>query len=87
MDQASPFMRKLLLRLPRSFLPAPPRHGHVIAFTEDGKIVADLQDPSGGVAETTGLTETRDRLYVQHIDQVPGIPWVEASRLLESFSR
>ena len=51
-----------------------PRHGHVIAFTEDGKIVADLQDPSGVVAETTGLTETRDCLYVQTIDGLPGVP-------------
>lgn len=81
MDQASPFMRKVLQRLPPSLMPAPVRHGHVIAFTEEGKIVADLQDPSGMVAETTGVTETGDRLYVHHIDELASIPWMEASRL------
>ena len=36
-------------------------------FTEDGKVVADLQDPSGAYPETTGITETADRLYVQSL--------------------
>ena len=84
LDQASPFMRKVALRLPPALLPAPVRHGHVMAFTEDGRVVADLQDPAGTVAETTGLTETADRLYVHHIDDLPGIPWIEASRLQEA---
>jgi sugar lactone lactonase YvrE len=83
MDESSPFLRKISLRLPRSLMPKPRRYGHVIAFTEDGKIAADLQDPSGGVAVTTGLTETRDRLYVQTIEDVLGIPWVPSSRLSE----
>jgi hypothetical protein len=29
--------------------------------------VADLQDPTGAYPETTGLTETADRLYVQNL--------------------
>ncbi|MBX3240369.1 MAG: SMP-30/gluconolactonase/LRE family protein [Chitinophagaceae bacterium] len=81
LDNTSPFMRKLLLRLPDSFMPAPVRHGHVLAFTEEGKIVADLQDTTGKVAETTGVTETKDRIYIHHIDELPGIPWLEASEL------
>jgi sugar lactone lactonase YvrE len=81
MDKATPFLRKVSLRMPRAFMPKPARYGHVVAFTESGKIVADLQDPSGGVAVTTGLTETRDRLYVQNLDGAAvGIPWVEAAR-------
>lgn len=62
-----PFLRKLTLRLPRALWPVPPSYGHVIAFTEDGNIVADLQDPSGAYPETTGVTETPDRLYIQSL--------------------
>ena len=56
-----PFMRELTLRLPRALWPLPKRYGHVMAFSEDGKVIADLQDPSGTYPETTGLTETADR--------------------------
>lgn len=62
-----PFLRKLTLRLPRALWPIPKSYGHVIAFTEDGKIVADLQDPSGAYPETTAVTETADRLYIQSL--------------------
>jgi sugar lactone lactonase YvrE len=62
-----PFMRKLTLRLPRAMWPVPKAYGHVIAFTEEGKVVADLQDPSGAYPETTGVTETKDRLYIQSL--------------------
>ena len=62
-----PFMRKLTLRLPRSLWPIPKAYGHVFAFNEDGKVLADLQDPSGAYPETTAVTETADRLYVQSL--------------------
>ncbi len=62
-----PFMRKLVMRLPRALWPIPKPYGHVIAFTEEGKVVADLQDPAGAYPETTGITETADRLYVQNL--------------------
>ena len=41
--------------------------GHVIAFIEDGKIVAELQDSAGTYPEATAVTETRERLYVQSL--------------------
>jgi hypothetical protein len=47
----------------------------VIAFTEDGKIVADLQDPSGAYPETTAVTETVDRLYIQSL-HAKGLGWL-----------
>jgi glutamate-1-semialdehyde 2,1-aminomutase len=47
--------------------PLPKPYGHVIAFTEDGRVVADLQDPTGAYPQTTGVTETADRLYVQNL--------------------
>jgi len=72
---AKPFMRKLTLRLPRSMWPVPKAYGHVIAFTEDGKVVADLQDPSGAYPETTAVTETADRLYIQSL-HAKGLGWM-----------
>lgn len=72
---STPFMRKLTLRLPRFMWPVPKPYGHVMAFTEDGKVVADLQDPSGAYPETTGVTETADRLYIQSL-HARGIGWL-----------
>ena len=50
-------------------------YGHVFAFTEDGHVVADLRDPSGRHPETTGATETSDRLYVQNL-HLHSIGWL-----------
>jgi sugar lactone lactonase YvrE len=71
-----PFLRRVTLRLPRALWPVPKSYGHVIAFMEDGRIVADLQDPSGAYPETTAVTETADRLYVQslHADTIGWLP-------------
>jgi len=73
---AKPFMRKLSLRLPRSMWPKVSPYGHVFAFTEDGKIVADLQDPSGVYPDTTGATETTDRIYIQSL-HAKGLGWLK----------
>jgi sugar lactone lactonase YvrE len=70
-----PFVLKLILRLPRSMWPIPKTYGHVMAFTEDGKVVADLQDPSGAYPETTAVTETPERLYVQSL-HAKGLGWL-----------
>jgi sugar lactone lactonase YvrE len=71
-----PFFRKVLLRLPRALLPVGHSYGHVFAFNEDGQIVEDLQDPAGAYPETTGATETADRLYI-HSLHAPSIGWVQ----------
>jgi len=62
-----PAMRKVLLRLPGSLLPVGDPYGHVFAFDEDGRIVEDLQDPDGAYPQTTGATETADRLYIHSL--------------------
>jgi len=72
---AKPFLRKLTLRLPRAMWPIPKTYGHVMAFTEDGKVVADLQDPSGAYPETTAVTETADRFYIQSL-HAKGLGWM-----------
>ena len=75
-----PFLRKLTLRLPRALWPIPPEYGHVLAFSEDGRIVADLQDPKGAYPETTGVTETPERLYIQSL-HAKTLGWVRADVL------
>lgn len=70
-----PFLRKVLLRLPRSLLPLGESYGHVFAIDEDGRVTDDLQDPSGAYPETTGVTETADRLYI-HSLHAHGIGWL-----------
>jgi sugar lactone lactonase YvrE len=72
---STPFMRKLTYRLPIFMWPVPKPYGHVMAFTEDGSIVADLQDPSSKYPETTGVTETADKLYIQSL-HAKGIGWL-----------
>uniref|UniRef100_UPI0031019479 SMP-30/gluconolactonase/LRE family protein n=1 Tax=Neorhizobium sp. EC2-8 TaxID=3129230 RepID=UPI0031019479 len=70
-----PFLRKILLRLPRSFLPTGELYGHVFAMDEEGRVTEDLQDPKGAYPETTGATETADRLYI-HSLHAPAIGWL-----------
>ncbi|MFZ6722151.1 SMP-30/gluconolactonase/LRE family protein [Undibacterium sp. Ji49W] len=70
-----PWLRSITLRLPRALWPVPPAYGHVLAFNEGGKILVDLQDPSGQYPETTGVTETADRLYIQSL-HANGIGWL-----------
>ena len=70
-----PWLRRVTLRLPRALWPVPKSYGHVFAFTEDGKVVADLQDPSGAYPETTAITETKERLYVQSL-HAHGLGWL-----------
>jgi len=62
-----PLLRAITLRLPKSLWPVPPAYGHILAFDEDGHVVADLQDPSGALPETSGATEHAGRLYVQSL--------------------
>ena len=62
-----PFMRKILLRLPRFMLPLGQPYGHVFAIDEDGRVSVSLQDPAGAYPETTGATETADRLFIQSL--------------------
>jgi sugar lactone lactonase YvrE len=69
MDMAAglPWLRSMMLRLPRSMWPVPPAYGHVIAFDESGRVVDDLQDPKGAYPETTAATELGGRLFIQSL--------------------
>ena len=62
-----PWLRALMLRLPRFLWPLPKPYGHVFAFTEDGQVHVDMQDPGGKYPQSTSVTETADRLYFQNL--------------------
>ena len=62
-----PFLRAASLRLPHFLLPVPEAYGHAIAFTEQGVVLNDIQDPSGRFPEVTGITEASGRLYVHSL--------------------
>ncbi len=66
-NAARPWLRALALRLPRAMWPVPPAYGHVFAFDEGGRVLADLQDPSGAYPETSGATEAGELLYVHSL--------------------
>lgn len=59
-----PWARTLVHRLPEQLQPKVSRHGFVAAFDGDGNVVANLQDPTGRVAVTTGARALGRLLYV-----------------------
>ncbi|MFZ6743700.1 SMP-30/gluconolactonase/LRE family protein [Undibacterium sp. JH2W] len=70
-----PYLRSMALRVPRMLWKLPQAYGHIIAFTEDGKVTADLQDPSGNSPTVTGVTETANRLYIHNVSG-KGLGWM-----------
>jgi sugar lactone lactonase YvrE len=74
-----PWMRALSMRLPKSMWPVPPAYGHVFAFDESGKVLLDLQDPTGAYPDTTAVTETDDRLYIQSL-HAKTLGWLEKKK-------
>lgn len=62
-----PFVRSVVLRLPRFTWPVPKAYGHVIAFDDNGKVLDDLQDPTGAYPETTSVTEVDGELFIQSL--------------------
>lgn len=59
-----PFLRKVVIRLPRFLRPAADLSSHVIAFDRDGVVLMNLQDPDARYPTLTGVLETRDELYL-----------------------
>ncbi len=63
----SPFLRKVMLRLPEFMHPGTKDYGHVIKIDENGQVIKDLQDPSGTYPFTTGVLETDDAIYISSL--------------------
>ncbi len=62
-----PFLRKIVQRLPPQFRPKALPYAHVIALNEQGDIEANYQAPQAQYSHVTGVTETRDWLYVSNL--------------------
>lgn len=65
-----PFVRKILQRLPSFLRPEASRYAHVIAFDENGTVLANLQDHAGeAFARTTGALEHEGSLWVTSLHE------------------
>ena len=60
----SPFVRKMIQRMPAFLRPKAVAYSHIIALDGAGKVVANLQDPKGRYPVNTSVTETKDYLYI-----------------------
>ncbi len=59
-----PFLRKALARLPGFLQPAPQRYGFVLGLDREGRVVNNLQDPSGkSFAQISSVLEHNGKLY------------------------
>ncbi|SLN30007.1 Virginiamycin B lyase [Roseovarius albus] len=56
----SPFLRRVVMRLPESIKPKPTRYGFILRFDDKGNVVESLQDPTGDFALTTGAVTLPD---------------------------
>lgn len=59
-----PWLRKIILRLPKFLRPEADVASHVIAFNGDGEVLMNLQDPDARYPTLTGVLETQRNLYL-----------------------
>lgn len=65
-----PFLRKIVLRLPKFLQPAPERHAFVLGLDGNGHVVHNLQDPSGkSFALISSVLEHNGKLYFGSIGE------------------
>lgn len=61
----SPFMKRLIFRIPKGLQPAPTLQGYILGLDLDGNVIYNLQDLSGNVfAPTTSAIEHEGKLYL-----------------------
>ncbi len=63
----SPFIRRIMQRLPAFLRPKPIPSSHVFAINGDGEVLMDLQDPAARFPMLTGVLETRGELYLSSL--------------------
>jgi len=59
-----PFLRKVIVRLPKFVQPAPETFGFILGLDKDAKVVHNLQDPSGKFGQMTSVQEYQGKLYI-----------------------
>ncbi len=64
-----PLLRKITSRLPTFIQPDIVPYGHVFAITEAGQMKANLQDPTGAYAKTTGAFVAGPWLFITSLSE------------------
>lgn len=60
----NPFVRKMMLRLPKALHPKAKLSSHLIAIDGGGNVLMNFQDTDASFPSITGAIETRDNLYL-----------------------
>lgn len=78
----SPFLRKMVARLPPVFRPQAEPYAHVIAINADGDVLTDLQSSLGPLYTVTGAVEGATNLYIStlHGPEIGVIPKLALER-------
>ncbi len=76
-----PFLRKIVQRLPAAVRPKAKAYGHLIAFDAEGRVIHDLQDPSGRLRYITGAVESEGWLYLTSLK----LPTLHRLRLADAL--
>jgi sugar lactone lactonase YvrE len=61
---ARPFLRKVIVRIPRMFRPKAAEYGHIFAMSAEGQVIDDRQDPGGAYPMMTDVLETERHLFI-----------------------
>ncbi len=64
-----PFLRKIIRRLPPALMPAPKNYGFVLGLDSDGKVVYNLQDPTGTFGQVTNVMEYNGMLLMGSLSE------------------
>jgi sugar lactone lactonase YvrE len=59
-----PYLRRILMRLPESMLPAAENYGFVLGIDLEGRVIHNLQDPSASFTQITSVQEHDGMLYL-----------------------
>lgn len=65
----SPFIRKMMQRLPAFIRPQAQSFGHIVGINDQGEVVHNLQDPLGMYGLTTGALEVDNKLYISSLHE------------------
>lgn len=60
----SPFIRKVIVRLPQALMPKPKNYSFVLGVNEDGEVIYNLQDPDAKFAQITSIQQYGDTLFL-----------------------
>ncbi|MBI2422843.1 MAG: SMP-30/gluconolactonase/LRE family protein [Candidatus Hydrogenedentes bacterium] len=64
-----PFLRKVIMRLPRAMQPNPQRYSFLVGLDQTGAVVHNLHDPNGKYAPITSVQEHQGMLYLGSIEE------------------